>query len=211
MHEAAAECATAWRIDRPHQSGCLKPERALSAGSVLHAATERKGGTTIGDTLGIRLIHSLRQSFERIDTRTTAWMALYGIALLRVSLGVVFLWFGILKFFPGLSPAHDLATETIAILTFGRLSPAASILILAICECLIGIGLIFGLFMRATLLLLFLQMLGAITPLLLFPHQAFTHVPYAPTLEGQYIIKNIVLISGGIVIGATVRGGKLTK
>jgi len=93
----------------------------------------------------------------------------------------------------------------------GRLSPGVSIVLLAAWESLIGVGLILGLFMRVTLLLLFVQMLGAITPLFLYPTQVFTHIPYAPTLEGQYIIKNIVLISAGIVIGATVRGGQLVS
>ena len=65
----------------------------------------------------------------------------------------------------------------------------------------------FWVFMRATLLLLFLQMMGTITPVFLYPGEVFTRFPYAPTLEGQYIIKNLVLISAGIVIGATVRGG----
>ena len=63
--------------------------------------------------------------------------------------------------------------------------------------------------MRATLALLFFQMLGTITPIFLFPELVFTRVPYAPTLEGQYIIKNLVLISAAITIGATVRGGGL--
>jgi uncharacterized membrane protein YkgB len=53
-------------------------------------------------------------------------------------------------------------------------------------------------------------MLGTITPLFLFPELCFNQFPFAPTLEGQYIIKNVVLISAGIVIGATVRGGQLT-
>ena len=52
-------------------------------------------------------------------------------------------------------------------------------------------------------------MLGTLTPIVLFPHEVFTHVPYAPTLEGQYIIKNIVLIGAAMVVGATVRGGGL--
>ena len=59
------------------------------------------------------------------------------------------------------------------------------------------------------LALLWLQMLGTFTPLLLFPEETFTRFPYAPTLEGQYIIKNIVLIAAGIVAGATVRGGRV--
>jgi hypothetical protein len=83
------------------------------------------------------------------------------------------------------------------------------VFILAVWECLIGIGLIFNLFMRATLFLLWVQMLGTITPIFFFPGEVFTVFPYAPTLEGQYIIKNIVLVSAGLVIGATVRGGRV--
>ena len=149
----------------------------------------------------------LVDSFNRIDRRITNWMATYGILVLRISLGVVFFWFGILKFFPGLSPAQDLAARTIAIITFGVIPSTTSVFLLAIWECVIGLGLILGVFMWATLLLLFLQMLGTITPIFFFPHEVFTQIPYAPTLEGQYIIKNLVLISAGIVIGATVRGG----
>ena len=152
---------------------------------------------------------SLRTLFDRVDVSVTNWMARFGIMLLRVSLGIVFFWFGVLKFFPGLSPAQNLATRTIDILTFGLIPPNVSILVLATWECLIGIGLILGLFMRATLLLLFLQMLGTMTPILFFPQEVFTRIPYAPTLEGQYIIKNIVLISAGLIIGATVRGGAM--
>jgi len=124
-------------------------------------------------------------------------------------LGVTFLWFGALKFFPGLSPAENLATATIERLTFGYLSPAVSIKGLALWETLIGVGLISGLYLRATLLLLFVQMLGTLTPLILFPYETFIKIPYAPTLEGQYIIKNLVLISGGLAVGATVRGGRI--
>ena len=61
--------------------------------------------------------------------------------------------------------------------------------------------------MRATLLLLALQMLGTITPLLLFPSETFTTFPLSPTLEGQYIIKNLVLVAAAVVVGSTVRGG----
>jgi len=59
------------------------------------------------------------------------------------------------------------------------------------------------------LLLLIEQMIGTILPLFFFAHESFTRIPYAPTMEGQYIIKNIVLVSAAIVIGATVRGGGL--
>jgi uncharacterized membrane protein YphA (DoxX/SURF4 family) len=146
---------------------------------------------------------------DAIDVRITRWMARHGVALLRISLGVIFLWFGALKFFPGMSPAQDLAARTIELLSFGRVHPAVSIPLLAAWESLIGIGLLTGRYLRATILLLAVQMLGTLTPLALFPSEVFTRIPYAPTLEGQYIIKNAVLISAAIVIGATVRGGGL--
>ncbi|MDH5508384.1 MAG: DoxX family membrane protein [Anaerolineae bacterium] len=152
-------------------------------------------------------MEKITSRFTRIDVRITNWMAAYGVILLRVSLGLVFFWFGVLKFFPGLSPAQELAINTINILTFGIIPAKAAILILAAWETLIGLGLIFGVFMRGTLLLLYLQMLGTVLPVFFFPSEVFTQIPYAPTLEGQYIIKNLVLISAGIVLGATVRGG----
>jgi uncharacterized membrane protein YphA (DoxX/SURF4 family) len=151
----------------------------------------------------------MQKLFNRLDKSLTGWMAKYGILLLRISLGVVFLWFGALKFFPGLSPAEDLAARTISKITFGYLAPHTAVLILAAWECLIGIGLLFGLYLRATLFLLWVQMLGTITPLFFFPAEVFSVFPIAPTLEGQYIIKNIVLVSAGLVIGATVRGGRV--
>ena len=151
------------------------------------------------------MAQNIASIFDRLDLRITRWMGRYGILLLRISMGIVFLWFGALKFFPGLSPAADLATRTIERLTFGLIAPEAALLILAVWESLIGLGLIFGVFMRFTLLLLFVQMLGTITPIFLFPQEVFTAIPYSPTLEGQYIFKNMVLISGGLVIGATLR------
>ena len=82
---------------------------------------------------------------------------------------------------------------------------------LAAWESLIGLGLLSGRFLRATLFLLFLQMPGTMMPLLLFPDQTFRAFPYAPTMEGQYIIKNVVLVSAAFVVGATVRGGGLVS
>jgi uncharacterized membrane protein YphA (DoxX/SURF4 family) len=149
----------------------------------------------------------LEQQLDSLDLRITRWMAKYGIVLLRIGLGIVFLWFGAIKFVPGLSPAQDLAARTIDVLTFGLVPPAISLPVLAAWECLIGLGLITGKFMRVTIFLLLAQMLGTITPLFLFPAETWRVFPIAPTLEGQYIIKNIVLVGAALVIGATVRGG----
>jgi uncharacterized membrane protein YphA (DoxX/SURF4 family) len=131
-------------------------------------------------------------------------MAQYGLFALRIGLGIIFFWFGALKLFPDLSPAEDLVRNTIYFI-----DPDVFIPILAVWEMVIGLGLIFGKYMRITLLLLFLQMPGTALPLLILPEAVWTEFPYGLTLEGQYIIKNLVLVSAGLVLGATVRGGKL--
>jgi uncharacterized membrane protein YkgB len=149
--------------------------------------------------------------FDRVDRRITGWMAAHGLTLVRFALGIVFFWFGALKLFPGLSPAEILAGRTIEALTLGAVPSAVALPVLAGWEMAIGVGLFIGRWMRLTLLLLFVQMLGTITPLVLFPAETFRLFPFAPTLEGQYIIKNVVLVSAAIVLGATVRGGELVS
>lgn len=144
-----------------------------------------------------------------MDARITRTLASLSVPVLRIALGVVFFWFGVLKFFPNLSPAEELAARTIETITFGAVQSNVSLPVLAAWECLIGIGLIAGRFLRATLALLALQMLGTFLPLVLFPEETFTVFPIAPTLEGQYIIKNVVLLGAAIVVGATVRGGRV--
>ncbi|MBN1143904.1 MAG: DoxX family membrane protein [Bacteroidales bacterium] len=150
------------------------------------------------------------KTFHQADIVITSWMSKNGLTFLRISIGIIFFWFGVLKYFEGLSPAEGIAIRTIDVLTFHLLPERLIIVGLATWEVLIGIGLLLNAFMRETLLLLFLQMMGTFTPLFLFPSDVFHVFPIALTLEGQYIVKNIVLISAGIVLGATVRGGKLT-
>ncbi|MBN2862339.1 MAG: DoxX family protein [Bacteroidales bacterium] len=149
------------------------------------------------------------KTFGKIDSALIGWMTKNGISLLRISIGLIFFWFGILKFFEGLSPAEDLATRTISAITFNLVPDKVIIYGLAAWEVLIGVGLIFNIFMRVTLFLLFLQMLGTFFPLFLFPGEIFHVFPVSLTLEGQYIIKNIVIISGGIVLGSTLRPARL--
>lgn len=158
----------------------------------------------------VRAWHRIWATYDRIDRHITASLARVGIPALRISLGIVFLWFGALKLFPGLSPAQDLAADTIERLTLGVVPPDVALVVLGLWECAIGIGLLSRILLRVTLLLLVVQMAGTITPLFLFPTETFTAFPYAPTLEGQYIIKNIVLVAAALVVGATVRGGGLS-
>jgi len=136
-------------------------------------------------------------------------MARYGVRPAAASLGIVYLWFGLLKLLPGHSPLQDLVGRTVLVMTFGLVPPTVSIPVLAFWECLIGLGFLSGPARRLTLVLFFVQMPGTLTPMLFFPHETFIRFPYEPSLEGQYIIKNLVLISAGIVIGATMRGGRI--
>ncbi len=143
--------------------------------------------------------------YDQIDVWLTRWMATYALTIVRIGLGIVFFWFGALKLFPGLSPAEELVRNTT---TF--VDPTWFIPLLAVWEMAIGLGLIFGKYMRLTLLLLFLQMPGTAMPLLVLPEVVWTQFPYGLTLEGQYIIKNLVLVGSALALGATVRGGRLT-
>lgn len=142
--------------------------------------------------------------FREVDTTLTHWMAEHGITFLRISMGIVFIWFGALKLVPDLSPAEGLIRETVPLVPMSIFIP-----FLAIWEIAIGLGFVTGRFMRTTILLLFLQMPGTISPIVLNPDAVWEIFPYGLTLEGQYIVKNLIIISAALVIGATVRGGQL--
>lgn len=142
--------------------------------------------------------------FEKLDNFIINTFKRYGTTTLRISLGVVFLWFGFLKFFPNVSPAETLATRTIDVLTFGLIVPSVSIKILALWESLIGLGMLTNKFQRVTLLLLWSQMVGAWSPLVIFPSEMFIMFPFVLTLEGQYIVKNLVIIAGSFVLAGMV-------
>ncbi len=144
-----------------------------------------------------------------VEQNVVSYLARHSLTFLRIGIGVVYLWFGALKFFPGLSPAEDLALRTIDVLTFGLLPATLSRALLALLECAIGLGFLTGRHMRLTLVLMAFQMAGALSPLFLFPGETFGPILIAPTLEGQYIIKNLVLIGAGLVIASTVRGGRI--
>ena len=133
----------------------------------------------------------------------------HGISILRISVGLVFFWFGFLKFFGATSPAEEIASRTIAFITFDLVSAEISMPLLAILECIIGLGILTKWLMRFVIPLLYFQMAGAVLPLFIFPDETWEMVPFVPTLLGQYIIKNCVLISAAIVLGVVSKGGKL--
>lgn len=146
----------------------------------------------------------LAHRLDAYDSRITTWMAAHGITLLRIAIGLVFVWFGALKLLPGMSPAEGLVRAATPLLPGDVLVP-----VLGAWEVLIGLGFLTGRCLRATILLLFLQMPGTFLPVLLLPERVFTAAPFGLTLEGQYIVKNLVLVTGALVVGATARGGGL--
>ena len=150
-----------------------------------------------------------KQAALQFEHRLCGWTARHGLTLTRISLGIIFFWFGALKLLPTSTPIDALAEHTIGIITLHLVSPLVSLHILGVWECLIGIGLLFGIYLRAALLLLFLHLPGTFLPLVLFPHTCWIHFPFFPSLIGHYILKNFVLISAGIVIAASSRGGRI--
>lgn len=135
---------------------------------------------------------------ERLDCSITQYLACWSIPALQASLGIVFIWFGILKPL-GISPAIDLVTRTVY-----WVDPSWFIPFLGWWEVVIGICLLWRPLIRVGIFLMACQMFGTFLPLVLLPHITWQGV-LIPTLEGQYIIKNLVLIAAALMIGSKVR------
>lgn len=137
--------------------------------------------------------------WKRLDRNMIAFMTANGTRLLRVALAVTFIWFGALKVV-GRSPVGDLVAQTVY-----WLPPAFFVPFLGWWEVVVGIGLLFGVALRLVLLLFWLQMAGTFLVLVLRPGLAFqTGNPFFLTVIGEFVIKNLVLIAAGLVIGSTV-------
>jgi len=122
----------------------------------------------------------------------------------------VFLGFGLLKFFPGVSPAESLVTATTDKLTFGLVPGHTALVVIAALECFVGLCMVAKRWMRRAIWLLALEFVGILSPLALLPGRLFSGPHYAPTLEGQYVLKDLILAAAGMVIAAaTFRGGRL--
>ena len=136
----------------------------------------------------------------KLDIFISKFMNNYGILLLRYSLAMIFIWFGLLKPL-GISPAQELVENTV----YWFNDPADFVPILGWWEVIIGVTMCIKPLIRFSILLLFIQMPGTFLPLILLPEVCFTSFPFGLTVEGQYIIKNLIIISAAIVVGSTVR------
>ena len=134
-----------------------------------------------------------------IDTAIIRFLRRWSIPALRISVGIVFVWFGALKVFD-VTPVADLVARTIY-----WFEPSWVVPVLGAFEILVGIGLVFKIALRATLLLFAGQMVGTFLVLVLLPEVSFQGGnPLLLTVEGEFVVKNLVLLSAGMVVGATV-------
>lgn len=145
-------------------------------------------------------LQSPRAAFDRVDAVVVRFMSEYGPRILRYSLAVVFIWFGALKVC-GRTPVADLVAHTVYWLPTNRFIP-----VLGIWEMLVGVGLLFRVALRLTLLLFWLLLAGTSLVLVLRPDIAFQGGnPLLLTMEGEFVVKNLVLIAAGLVVGSRVR------
>jgi len=149
-------------------------------------------------------ISALLDRLDTIDHWIANFMNTWGIAALRVSLAIIFVWFGILKPL-GISAAHGLVLATVGWMPF--FEPETWDSLIGWWEVAIGLFFLHRSTIRVAIALLALQMAGTFLPLVLLPEVTFQlgKIPYAPTIEGQYIIKNLLIISAALVVGGTVR------
>jgi len=140
------------------------------------------------------------RTYDELDIFITKFMSKWGITFLRYSLGLIYIWFGILKPF-GLSPAQELVENTV----YWFDNPKTFVPILGWWEVAIGLTMCIKPLIRVSIFLLFIQMPGTFLPLILLPEICFNNFPFGLTLEGQYIIKNLIIISAALVVGSTVR------
>tara|TARA_Y100001970_G_C13913348_1_gene689634 strand:- start:156 stop:611 length:456 start_codon:yes stop_codon:yes gene_type:complete len=146
--------------------------------------------------------HTLR----KIDKLISKTMNTYGIFFLRYSLGAIFIWFGLLKPL-GISPAQELVANTV----YWFEDKIGFVKFLGWWEVAIGLTMCYKPLIRISIFLLFIQMPGTFLPLVLLPEVCFTDFPFGLTLEGQYIIKNLIIISSALVIGGTLSDFKIPK
>lgn len=112
----------------------------------------------------------------------------------QYSFAIIFIWFGALKVF-GVSPAYELITRT-----FSIFPPRVVNLGLGWWELITGILFLFRPTAKLALLLMALQVPGTFLPLVIVPELCFVRAPWILTTNGEFILKNLLLIGGGLVL-----------
>lgn len=141
---------------------------------------------------------------QSTDTALDAWLARYSYPLLRISMGFVVFTFGVLKYFPGASPAQDLVLHVSRIMTFGLVPDNVMLVLFATVETVLGLSLITQWGLRYLVYPLTLWACAILLPVVLFPAVLFSGPHHAPTLAGQYVLKDVILLAASTVIMARV-------
>jgi len=138
-------------------------------------------------------------SLESFDFKIISFFRMISVPFSRFALFVVFFWFGILKVI-GLSPASEvvqnLFNQTVPFIAFPTF-----LILFGLFECLIGILFLIRGAERVVIPLLFIHMFTTFGPLVLLPSETWQAF-FVPTLEGQYIIKNLVIIAAALGIAS---------
>lgn len=141
----------------------------------------------------------MNKHIANIDKQIAKFMRRWSTLAIRISFGIIFIWFGILKPFD-VSSAESLLKATVVWLPFG--SPEFWLIVIGWWEVAIGVTFLFPQTTKIAIALLFLQMFGTFMPLVLLPELTFQNGNiFTPSLEGQYIIKNVMIISAALVLG----------
>lgn len=147
-----------------------------------------------------KAVRSAWSVIDRVDLVFIPFLRRVAVPLLRISLGIVFVWFGLLKIFE-VSPVAEFVARTVYWVDPDLFVPA-----LGVFEVTVGVLLLLGKMMRLTLLLFVLQMAGTFLTFFILPNVVFQHGnPLLLTVEGEFVVKNLVLIAAGLVVGTTVR------
>jgi len=141
----------------------------------------------------------LLKTLDALDARIVAWLQGHGMTLLRYSLGLIFFWFGLLKVV-GMSSSAALVSQTVFWWDAAWFLPA-----LGLAECVIGLCFFYKPLVRVALVLMAGQMVGTFFPFIILPEMTMSQTILVPTMEGQYILKNFVLIAAAMVVGAHAR------
>lgn len=145
-------------------------------------------------------------SINQIKFYFTTFTDRFSHNILRFNIGFIYFIFGVLKFFPSSSPAEQLAISTLEEISFGLISGSSSLLLLAVVETVVGLCILFNYKLRLAIYLALGHMIGTFLPLYLFPEQAFSDFPVSISLMGQYIIKNLVIVSALLVLFSKIPG-----
>jgi uncharacterized membrane protein YphA (DoxX/SURF4 family) len=143
---------------------------------------------------------SVREMSQRMDFGLQSLADRFGLIFMQWAIGLIYIWFGLLKFFPGLSPAELLAANTLDALAMGLLPKEGLLLGLATFEVLLGILLVIRVRSKLIIAALLLHMLGTFMPIVIFPDEVFSAPPFGFTIVGQYIMKNFVIIGAALVL-----------